>query len=77
MTDNIFIQYVNMPTTIKSTVTHNEDGSYTIFLNARIAQNQQADAYLHELQHILRLDFENRHDKAADRLEYYTHQFIG
>lgn len=59
-------------TTIKETVTCNEDGTYTIFLNARFNQEQQNDAYIHALGHILRLDFE--HKTSADVIEAYAHK---
>lgn len=76
MLENIFVHYLDMPTSVKSNVTHNEDGSYSIFINARLSQNQQANAYMHELEHILKDDFNRRHE-TADRLEYYAHRLIG
>ena len=57
--------------TIKETVTCNEDGSYSIFINARLNQEQQNDAYMHALKHILKLDFES--NNSVDRLEAYAH----
>ena len=76
MLENIFVHYLNMPTSVKSNVTHNEDGSYSIFINARLSQNQQANAYMHELEHILKDDFNRRHE-TVNRLEYYAHRLIG
>lgn len=76
MLENIFVHYLNMPTSVKSNVTHNEDGSYSIFINARLSQNQQVNAYMHELEHILKDDFNRRHE-TADRLEYYAHRLTG
>ena len=76
MLENIFVHYLDMPTSVKSNVTHNEDGSYSIFINARLSQNQQANAYMHELEHILKDDFNRRHE-TVDRLEYYAHRLIG
>ena len=76
MLENIFVHYLDMPTSVKSNVTHNEDGSYSIFINARLSQNQQANAYMHELEHILKDDFNRRHE-TADRLEYYAHRLTG
>ena len=76
MLENIFVHYLNMPTSVKSNVTHNEDGSYSIFINARLSQNQQTNAYMHELEHILKDDFNRRHE-TVDRLEYYAHRLIG
>lgn len=76
MLENIFVHYLNMPTSVKSNVTHNEDGSYSIFINARLSQNQQVNAYMHEIEHILKDDFNRRHE-TVDRLEYYAHRLIG
>ena len=39
-------------------VTPNEDGSFTILINARLSADQQHDALLHALGHILNNDFE-------------------
>lgn len=38
-------------------VTLNEDGSYSVFINARAASNKQQEAYLHALEHIKNDDF--------------------
>ena len=42
----------------KEFVTQNEDGSYTIFINARLGYLAQQDAYQHALKHIENDDFE-------------------
>ena len=42
-----------------------------VFLNAQLNQEQQLNGCIHELQHILRQDFEIH--ELVDRLEYYTH----
>lgn len=38
-------------------VTINEDGSFSIFLNARLSYEQRMQAYLHEMRHIQKDDF--------------------
>lgn len=55
---------------IKETVTSNEDGSYTIFLNSRFTQEQLNDAYIHAIGHIDRDDFNKG---SADVIEAYAH----
>lgn len=48
---DINVQMIDLKTTkVKETVTCNEDGSYTIFLNTRFTQEQLNDAYAHGLQ---------------------------
>lgn len=71
--NNIYVHVVDFKTTrIKETVTCNEDGSYSIFLNAKLTYKQQSDAYVHALRHIMKLDFES--SSSADLLEAYAHR---
>lgn len=72
----ISLEYINVQmmdlksTKIKETVTSNEDGSYTIFLNSRFTQEQLNDAYIHAIGHIDRNDFNKG---SADVVEAYAH----
>lgn len=76
ITNEIFVHLIDFKgANAKETVTSNEDGSFSIFINSRLNQEQQTDAYLHALSHITRLDFENR-DACVDHLEYYAHNKI-
>ena len=52
-------QLIDFPVGCKGheSVTKNEDGSYTVFINARDASNVQKEAYLHALEHINNDDF--------------------
>lgn len=75
--EDIFVYYADLGS-VKATCAHNEDGSYSIFLNSRLCWEQQATEYMHELQHILSDDFNRRHeDIDVSRLEYYAHRLIG
>ena len=49
---------VNFPTPGKEMVVQNEDGSYTILINAKLSQDGQLKAYQHALSHISNGDFE-------------------
>ncbi len=73
MLSDIFVHYIDFKNSIPATSTLNEDGSYSIFLNSRLTVEKQADGYIHELKHILQLDFENR-DRNIDVLECYAHK---
>lgn len=55
---------------IAGCVTHNEDDSYTIFLNARLNREQQLESYRHELHHILNGDF---YKKDVNAIESIAH----
>jgi len=72
---DINVQMMDLKTTkVKETVTCNEDGSYTIFLNTRFTQEQLNDAYIHALNHIIRADFD-KHTSSVDTIEAYAHEF--
>lgn len=73
MNTDIFVHYLDFKNSVPAASTLNEDGSYSIFINSRLNQEQQVDGYIHELEHILQLDFENR-DRCVDTLEYYAHK---
>lgn len=49
---------VNFPSPGKEMVVQNEDGSYTVLINAKLSQDGQIEAYEHALKHIDRGDFE-------------------
>ena len=71
---DINVQMMDLKTTkVKETVTCNEDGSYTIFLNTRFTQEQLNDAYIHALNHIIRADFD-KHTSSVDTIEAYAHR---
>lgn len=54
---NVFIE--NFPNTKEAeAITENPDGTYTIFLNARMSYERQLEAYQHALEHIQNNDFQ-------------------
>lgn len=62
------IQLINFPTTkIKACITPNEDGTYTIFVNAKLSQYQQAKAVRHELDHFYGDDFKKGDVKDIEK----------
>lgn len=72
MTEEIYVYVIDFGvTSISETVTKNDDGSYTIFLNARFSYEQQKKAYNHALCHIQRNDFD-RYD--VDMIENECHR---
>ena len=54
---NINTRLLDMPVTVSEVVTVNEDGSHSIFLNARHNYEKQRESYLHALDHIMNDDF--------------------
>lgn len=58
MTPDVNIFLVNFPSPGKEMVVPNEDGSYTILINAKLSQEGQLRAYQHAMSHIQNEDFE-------------------
>ena len=56
--EDINVVVMDLPYDVKGSVNPNKDGSYTIFVNAKLNCYQQHCTYLHELEHIKRGDFE-------------------
>lgn len=51
-------------------VTVNEDGSYTIFINARLNREQQIKSYYHAMKHITGEDFEKANVQEIEALAH-------
>ena len=66
----VITELIDMPTRVKGHTVQNEDGSYSVFLNARMAQNQIEKTYIHEIEHIKMDDFEK---ECVQRIESYCH----
>lgn len=60
-------------TKTKELVTENSDGSYSIFINARLSYEAQLKAYEHALSHIKNNDFENT---DVQQIEAIAHEQI-
>lgn len=52
---NVYI--IDFPNSQKEMVVENEDGSYTILLNAKLSNEQQLKSYEHAMKHIKNDDF--------------------
>lgn len=70
VTKDVNVILIDMPTGKNEVVTPNEDGSYTLFINARLSYNGQLNAYRHGMRHIEHDDFD-KYD--VDRIEYSAH----
>ena len=64
--DDIKSFLIDFGNSVPASVTVNEDGSYSIFLNARISHEKRLQAYQHELRHILNHDFETANINVND-----------
>ena len=73
LTNDIIVKLINFPTTAKEAVTENEDGTYTVFINAKLTREKQLEAYMHALGHIMGSDFEKDN---VDQVELMAHQLL-
>ncbi len=68
---DINTKIIDMDVLVGEQITANSDGSYTIFLNARLSHERQLEAYAHALRHIQENDFEKEN---ADQIEVEAHK---
>lgn len=68
---NITLVYQKLPLHVKTLVTENQDGSYTILINSQFTWEQQKEAVLHDLTHIARNDFTR--EEHANLIEQMVH----
>jgi hypothetical protein len=68
LTEAIGVYFIDMDTAVEEEVHPNEDGSFTIIINARISHSRQMLAYQHALEHIMRNDF-SKTDTDVDEIE--------
>ena len=61
MNERIFTYIIDMPLKVHEAVCPCFDG-YTIYLNARLSQLQQEEAFRHAMRHIENSDFESEED---------------
>ena len=65
----IYLVLKEMPKKIKSCLEYSE-GAFTIALNCNLCFVDQTNGFMHELEHILRNDFEKDN---IDAIEYLAH----
>ena len=62
---------LDVPIRTRAAVCHNDDDSYTIFINPALDYYGQRKAFLHEMRHIERGDF---YKDDVDLIEYEAHK---
>ncbi len=70
-TPDVNLNIIDFPDKGRELVTENEDGSYTILINAHLSREGQYLAYQHAMSHILEGDFDS--DETADEIEAKRH----
>ena len=71
MAEYVGVYLVDLPHGIKGFTRKNDDGSYTMLINARLSSEMQIQTYDHEIRHIENGDYDRA--KEIDRLEYDRH----
>ncbi|OUP21358.1 hypothetical protein B5F29_02440 [Lachnoclostridium sp. An196] len=69
-TPDVNVVLLDFPNLKKEMVVPNEDGSFTIMINAKHSVEQQAAAYEHAMKHIQNQDFQR---KDVQRIEHAAH----
>lgn len=70
MTPDVNIVLMDIDFKTNEVVTENEDGSYTIVINARLSEDGRAQAYKHAMHHIKNTDFSKSN---VQQIEYDAH----
>lgn len=70
MTPVVNCNIINFPNSGNEMVIKNEDGSYTILINAKLSNQGRIEAYEHALRHITNEDFEKEN---VQEIESATH----
>jgi hypothetical protein len=73
MTPDVNVVIMDFPTSAKEMVVPNEDGSYTILINARLSNDGQLKAYEHAMKHIENDDFMKTN---AQEIEFSAHNVV-
>lgn len=61
---------IDMDVMIPEQVIENPDGTYSIFINARLNHERQIEAYAHAMKHIKKCDFEKT---DVNQIEFDAH----
>ena len=69
--EDLNVQLIDMDVMIPEQVVKNSDGSYTVFLNARLSHDRLIEAYRHALAHIDNEDF-RKEDVQVIELEAHS-----
>ena len=62
-----FVRVVDLPPAVGGMVTVNEDGTFSVYINARNSEEKQKKSLAHEVKHITDEDFYS--GKSVDEIE--------
>jgi len=70
---DIYVYVVDMPARVREAVAQDDDGSYTIWINSLLSNEERGYAYEHAMLHIQRNDFQGG---DVQRIEEECHATI-
>ena len=73
MTTDVNVVLINFPAKGNEMVVPNEDGSYTILINARLSEEGRMLAYQHAMRHIAADDFQK---EEIQTIEAQAHELL-
>lgn len=71
--EDIQLFYVDFPTKIRGRTVANADGTYSVFINARLSYAMQRKAIKHELRHIRKGEVDSDNVVSVQQLEMGAH----
>lgn len=70
--EDVFVEIIDLgSSTIPETIVKNDDGSYTVFINARFSFERQQESVQHALRHLEHNDFDKDN---VQQIEFEAHQ---
>lgn len=63
------VRYAPFPPSVPALTAMDEEGHYNIYINCHLSENMQQEAFKHELEHLLKGDFEPQ--KPFEKIEPY------
>ena len=72
--EDVFVEIIDLgSSTISETVVRNDDGSFTVFINARFSFERQQEPVQHALRHLEHNDFDKDN---VQQIEFEAHQLL-
>lgn len=72
--EDVFVEIIDLgSSTIPETIVKNDDGSYTVFINARFSFERQQESVQHALRHLEHNDFDKDN---VQQIEFEAHQLL-
>ena len=54
---DFFVRMINLPPSIHGMTVTNDDSTFSVYINSKLSVEQQKEAYMHDVSHIVKDDF--------------------